>query len=260
MFYVYKWFIKKTNEIFYIGKGTRNRFKQVSNRNKLFKEIYNNNDCDVKIIEYFDKEEDAFKKEYELICYYKSIGQCKCNLDNGGKGGCNFVWTPEMKEYYSKYNVMKNENQRKRMSKKNPMKNKDIAKIVGIKHRKPFYIGDKLFQTLEEASKSYNCSIQCIRYWLKVGHNKRELCFYKGEKPISYDFLKNNHIVNNIKVIYNNKKYNSLKDLAKCLNIKYTTLHKYFKQNRPINNKQIYLWQDNQQPSLDLNGQERLND
>ena len=260
MFYVYKWFIKSTNEVFYIGKGTKNRFKQVSKRNKLFKEVYKNNDCDVQIIEYFDKEEDAFKKEYELICYYKSIGQCKCNLDNGGKGGCNFIWTPEMKEYYSKYNVMKNEKQRKRMSKENPMKNKEIAKKVGIKHRKPFYIGNKLFQTLEEASKFYNCSIHVIKYWLKVGHNQKELCFYKNEKPINYDFSKNHHIVNNIKVIYDNKEYNSLKDLSKVLNIKYTTLHKYFKQNKPINNKMIYLWQDNQQPSLDLKGQERLND
>lgn len=260
MFYVYKWFIKSTNEIFYIGKGTKNRFKQVSKRNKLFKEVYKNNDCDVQIIEYFDKEEDAFKKEYELICYYKSIGQCKCNLDNGGKGGCNFIWTPEMKEYYSKYNVMKNEKQRKRMSKENPMKNKEIAKKVGIKHCKPFYIGNKLFQTLEEASRFYNCSIHVIKYWLKVGHNQKELCFYKGKQPINYDFSKNHHIVNNIKVIYDNKEYNSLKDLSKSLNIKYTTLHKYFKQNKPINNKQIYLWHDNQQPSLDLKGQERLND
>ena len=116
MFYVYKWFIKNTNEIFYIGKGTKNRFKQVSRRNKLFKDVYSNNDCGVEIIEYFEKEEEAFKKEYDLICYYKKIGQCKCNLDNGGNGGCNFIWTPEMKEYYSKYNVMKNEKQRKRMS------------------------------------------------------------------------------------------------------------------------------------------------
>lgn len=249
MFYVYKWFIKKTNEIFYIGKGTKNRYKQISNRNKLFREIYDNNDCSVEIIEYFDNEENAFNKEYELITYYKSIGQCKCNLDNGGKGGCHFIWTPEMREYYSKYNIMKSIAQRKRMSINNPMKNIVVAKKVGEKHSKPFYIGNKLFQNLEEAGEQYKCSMQTIKYWLSVGHNKNELCYYKDEKPKQYDFSKNNHITNNIKIIYDNKRYNSLKELAICLNIKYTTLHKYFKSNKPINNKIIELWQGNQQPS-----------
>lgn len=44
-FYVYKWFNIETNEVFYIGKGCNNRYKDVSKRNKLFLEYYNNNPC-----------------------------------------------------------------------------------------------------------------------------------------------------------------------------------------------------------------------
>ena len=77
---------------------------------------------------------------------------------------------------------MKSEKQRKRMSLENPMKNKEIAKIVGIKHRKPFYIGNKYFETLEEASKNYKVTIQAVKHWLNKGYRKNEKCFYKNAK------------------------------------------------------------------------------
>ena len=131
MFYVYEWYNVDTNEIFYVGKGCRERYKQTIKRNKLFQEYYKNNNCNSRIIKYFEKEEDAFKYENERILELKEIGQCFCNLDNGGKGGVNFIWTDEMKEYQPKYNPMKDEKQKERMSKNNPMKNPDIAKRVG---------------------------------------------------------------------------------------------------------------------------------
>lgn len=247
MFYVYEWYNEFTNEIFYVGKGIRQRYKETSRRNKLFKEYIKNNVCNCKIIKYFENEKDAFEFEYKTICELKAKGQCKCNLDNGGKGGCHFVWTSEMREYYSKYNVMKSKNQRERMSLANPMKDSDIARRVGLKHRKPFYIGNTLFNTLNEAVTKYNVSVSAIKYWLKVGHNKTELCYYKNEIPKNYDFNKNNHITNSIKVKYDGKEFNTLKDLAEHLNLKYTTLHKYFKMNKLINGKLIEIIQQGNQ-------------
>ena len=35
MFYVYEWFIKETDEIIYVGKGCRNRYK-VRKHNRFF--------------------------------------------------------------------------------------------------------------------------------------------------------------------------------------------------------------------------------
>ena len=106
-FYVYKWFNIETNEVFYIGKGSGNRYRTVAKRNKEFLKYYNTHYCDSSIIEFFDNEEDAFKREYELIQEYKLKGEAFANLDNGGKGGCHFVWTDEMREYMSQYNPMK---------------------------------------------------------------------------------------------------------------------------------------------------------
>lgn len=45
MFYVYAWYNKETKEIFYVGKGSRNRYKQIRKRNRLFTEYINTHDC-----------------------------------------------------------------------------------------------------------------------------------------------------------------------------------------------------------------------
>lgn len=239
MFYVYKWFNIKTNEVFYIGKGCNNRYKQTKKRNKLFKKYIQDNKCDVEIIEYFKNENDAFKSEHQLIVDFKKNGQCKCNLDDGGKGGCNFIWTKEMKKYFSENNIMKDEKQRKKMSKYNPMYNKDTSLKSGIKHRKPFYIGEKYYQCLKEASREYNVTESAISYWLKNGHNNKELCYFVGTEPIKYDFNAKIKYSNAIRVKYDEKEYSNLKELSNFLNIKYTTLYKYYKENKYINGKKI---------------------
>lgn len=97
MFYVYEWYNVNTNIVFYVGKGCGNRYKQVSKRNQLFKEYYENNECAVRIIKYFENEQEAFDYEKERIVELKTINQSFCNLDNGGTDGVNFVWTKEMR-------------------------------------------------------------------------------------------------------------------------------------------------------------------
>jgi len=64
-FYVYKWYYKDSNKIFYIGKGVKNRYKTLTHRNKKFLEIYNANplNCVSEIVKYFDTEEEAFVHE-----------------------------------------------------------------------------------------------------------------------------------------------------------------------------------------------------
>lgn len=181
MFYVYEWFIKETNEIIYVGKGTKNRYK-VKKHNQLFNEMIKRFDCDSRIIREFDNEKDAFEYEYQKINELWKINQCVCNIYKGGMGGTIDWWTKEKRDWYSENNCMKSEKQRERMSKNNPMKDENIAKIVGIKHRKPFYIGEKEFQTLQEASDFYKVKIQSVKYWLNKGHNKTEKCFYKNIK------------------------------------------------------------------------------
>lgn len=89
-FYVYAWFFKSNQHIFYIGKGTKNRYKEIKNsRNSYFKNIINkySHDIDVKILEDNLTEKEAWEKEKNLIKFYKNLGQCEANIHEGGRGG-----------------------------------------------------------------------------------------------------------------------------------------------------------------------------
>ena len=181
-FYVYKWFNIETNEVFYIGKGCRNRYKEISRRNKDFLDYYNKHSCSSEIIEFFDSEEEAFQREYQLIQEYKQLGQAQTNLDQGGKGGCHFVWTPEMKDYMSRNNPMKELKQRERMSKNNPMHNPEIAQKVAEKNQVSFIIGDIEYNGFKKACQILNISEVTLANWLKRGHTSDGTkCYYKNE-------------------------------------------------------------------------------
>lgn len=248
MFYVYEWYIKDTNEIFYVGKGCRNRYKSIKSRNKLFLECIKNNDCDVRISKYFDNELEAFEYEHMRICELKMNNQCKCNLDNGGKGGINFIWTPEMREYYSKYNVMKSDKQRERMSKNNPMKNHNIAMKTNNLKRKHPIINGIYYDLVEQASKEHNVSICTIRNWCKQGFNtKNQQCYWSCEKPKNIEYKQ----YTGKKVIYDNTTYSSVRELINKSGFSKSTINSWLKNGFSTDgkvcryledkNKHIYL-------------------
>lgn len=184
MFYVYEWFIKDTNEIIYVGKGCKNRYK-VRKHNKLFNEFVSRFDCDSRIVKTFEKEEDAFHYEYERVAELKAIGQCVCNIQNGGFGGETKSWTPEKRHKYSVNNVMKSQKNRDRMSKYNPMKNPDVAKRVGKKHRKAVIVDGVYFDSVKSAADyigTWDIYVrECIRN--KHGMCKGHKCEYANQQP-----------------------------------------------------------------------------
>ena len=183
MFYVYEWFIKDTEEIIYVGKGTKNRYK-VRKHNQMFNEFIKRFNCDSRIFKYFDDEHSAYIGEEERIAELKAIGQCVCNINTGGKGGLSESWTPEKRRKYSENNVMKSSEQRKRMSANNPMKNPDIAKTVGEKHRKAVIIDGKIFDSVTEGALYIGTwdvyLTRCIR---KNGMCKGHKCEYANLQP-----------------------------------------------------------------------------
>jgi hypothetical protein len=80
-----------TGEIFYIGKGSGRRAWSKADRNKYWKNIAK----DGYIVEILFKElleSDAFKKEKELIPFYKNIGMCAANITNGGEGTSGYKY------------------------------------------------------------------------------------------------------------------------------------------------------------------------
>lgn len=78
-YYVYRHYIE--GNTFYVGKGQEDR-AYVYGRNKTWKNIVNknNNNYEIEIIKFFNKEDEAYKFEKELTEYYKSIGQCEANI------------------------------------------------------------------------------------------------------------------------------------------------------------------------------------
>lgn len=183
VFYVYEWYNIETGEVFYVGKGIGDRYKTTRKRNKTFLDYIENNKVDVRIVWKGESEEEAFNKEVEITNKYKEINQCQCSLAKPGHGGCHFVWTEEMKENWSKHNIMKNENQRERMRNNNPMKNPEIAKKNGKAHKRAIMIGDKTFEGILDAAEYFQLDNSAIGHWLRRGYNpKGEECKYLEER------------------------------------------------------------------------------
>ncbi len=225
MFYIYEWYNIDTNEVFYVGKGVYNRYR-VKKRNKLFNEYIKTHKCDVRIIEYYNDELMCFKREEELIDNYKKIGQCQCNCVFGGCGGVKTYWTKEMKEKMSKENPMKAQEQRERMSVNNPMKNPEVARKVGEKHSKPFYIGNVKYNNLREASEFYKIKQTSIAYWLKKGVSPfGEKCYHIIKKEIKPKIINKEECY----IIFRNKRFKSIREIAEKEHLNHYTLGRWLK-------------------------------
>ena len=182
MFYVYEWFIVETGEIIYVGKGCRSRYK-VRKHNKFFNDMIRRYKCESRIVKEFKNEKDAFEYEYLRINELKEQGQCVCNIHRGGYGGDTSWWTDELRERYSRQNVMKSESQRERIRKNNPMNNSEIAEKTNGQKRRRVVIGDKTYKSIKEAKTALKISYSNIITWGKNGITPNgEKCYIEPQK------------------------------------------------------------------------------
>lgn len=240
-FYIYQWVNKETGEVFYIGKGSKKRAGQIAKRNSLFQNyIKENKNCQYEIIEYYDDEIEAYKREEILINKLKP----KCNIAHGGYGGFSIIWTDELRKWKSENNPMKDEQRRQNMSINNPMKNPECVKKVTKKLRKIPIINGKEFKSVKEASKFYNVCIQTIWNWCKRGYDTQgNPCHYKGEEQKQYVFKRGSELP----VIIDGIFYKSVKDGSKAIDVWSSTLIKAIKQNKKCKGHDCKY--ANQQPS-----------
>lgn len=168
MFYVYEWFIIETGEIIYVGKGCNHRYK-VTKHNKFFNDMIKRYKCESRIIKTFDIEKEAFDYEFQRILELKNIGQCVCNIHNGGFGGTTNWWTDELREKYSENNIMKTNKHRERMKTNNPMSNPDIAEKTNGQKRRKVIIGDVTYNSIKEAKETLGVSYSNLITWNKKG-------------------------------------------------------------------------------------------
>lgn len=256
MFYVYEWFIKDTNEIIYVGKGSKRRYLS-KQHNSMFREFLKRFDCESRIIAYYENEEDAFKKEFDRVNELKQIGQCVCNIIAGGYGGGGseerntcIRWTYEARKRYSEYNIMKSDAQRKRMSINNPMKKEEIACKVGMKKRRPLVIGNIRFSCIKEAAIHFNKTESAVSGWARRGYTPfGEKAFFedKGEFPEWEELFKNRHSSNSIQILVDGVIYNSIKEASKIVKADERKIKRYISKNKPINGH-VCMYA-NQQPS-----------
>ena len=86
-YYVYEWFNVVTGEVFYVGKGIRNRYCQLSGRNQDFRDYFNTHECESRIVYENLTEQEAYEKEKELIKYYRETSNFRLtNVTDGGEG------------------------------------------------------------------------------------------------------------------------------------------------------------------------------
>lgn len=79
IYYVYEWFIKESDEVFYVGKGKGNRFKN-RERNLIFNQIADNFDCDSRIIKDKLTEHEALLYEEDLMQKRSKEGHVLTNI------------------------------------------------------------------------------------------------------------------------------------------------------------------------------------
>lgn len=244
MFYVYEWFDTDTNTVFYVGKGTNKRYLQTKGRNKLFADYIANHKCKSRIIKEFENENDAFAYEHERICFLKSKGGCFCNLDNGGAGGVNFVWTEEMRKYKSIHNPMKNQEQRRRMSENNPMKSKEVSSRVNAQKRKAVIIKGIYFDSIKSAGEYFGKFPTQVQKWCKRGYDSdKEPCRYANEEQKDFQIK----TTNSKKVIVDGVVFDSVANAARHYGVWSETIIRAIKNNSTFKGHTCKY--DNQQPS-----------
>ena len=226
-YYVYEWYRIDTGEIFYVGKGCRNRYK-VKKHNRYFNQMIRDYECTSRIVKEFETEQEAFQYEFDRINELKLKGECSCNIHKGGFGGTTEWWTDELRKKYSQVNVMKSDVQRQRMSCSNPMKDSKTAIKANARFKQAVIIGNTEYESVKAVCEVYGVALATVKSWCIRGYdNKNNLCYYKGYPVEIY------HNANNGQkrsVTYKGQHYTSSAELGRVLGIAQTTASRWCRQ------------------------------
>ena len=213
-FYIYRHIRLDTNQIFYIGVGTKlyksrfthkgeySRAYAKKGRNPYWKNITNKTNYKIEIILEFNSYQETLNKEKELIALYgrKDINTgILCNLSEGGeKGqrGRKFIMSTEQKKILSE---------------------KRSLKIFCYTLNGEFL---KSFKNPKEASIELNLKRNSILYAVNNNNLHKNYLFFKKDKGNNLNFISNGKFLNpnskKVKVITKDDKeliFNSYKEV-----------------------------------------------
>lgn len=163
-YYVYEYIRLDNNEVFYVGKGKRNRAYDLNKRNELFKNIINSIPYKVEIILENLLESDAFEAEMSFIAYRKSLGQAYCNLTSGGEGCSGYKHSEETKTKLSKMFSGSFSYQFGKPGKKHTEESKLKMSNVSAAAKKVINtITNEIFPSAKVAAKAINVNVGTLR-------------------------------------------------------------------------------------------------
>jgi hypothetical protein len=97
LFYTYAHYKKDNNSLFYIGKGSGNRYLS-KNRGQHWHNVVAKHGLDTQILAHWNKVEEAFEHEKLLISCFRELGHNLINQTDGGNGISGNKRSAETKE------------------------------------------------------------------------------------------------------------------------------------------------------------------
>jgi len=172
IYYVYEHIRLDTNEVFYVGIGTKNikpkykckiyqraYFKSPSKRSNFWYNVYTkcNKNIQIKIVYETNNLEEVKNKEIELILLYgKKINNSGTlvNISDGGEGGFGIKWSDEQKKNRSEKMKGKNNHfYNKQHTNKTKEYLSEINKGIGLGENNNFYGKKHTKETKEKLCK-----------------------------------------------------------------------------------------------------------
>lgn len=199
VFYVYEYTRLDTNEVFYVGKGKGNRYKEIKKRNDVFLAIINSTTYKVEKILEDLSESDAFEAEVSFIKYRKSLGQASCNLTNGGEGSSGYITKDSTKQLLStllkgRTSPMKGRKQSDEAKIKNSKSHRGKKRSIQFKENQRKAASKQVIDTstgiiyssLKEASVVTGISYGLLKAWLGgFNKNKTTLIYLSSYSPLN---------------------------------------------------------------------------
>lgn len=234
-FYVYMFWRKDKNEVFYIGKGTKGRhLDKINNRNQYFKRICEKTETYSTIYKNNLSEQEAFDLERTLIKEYREKGLAYTNFHEGGRGGNVYAYDGDKRkeEMKKKCRLASSGNKNPMYGKSwhqfsTPEKIKNHRKNISLALKKR-YEDEEMRKITAEASR---------KMWQTSGH-KEKYRMNNTKRVHMYD--------ENMVYI---RTFISLYDALEFLGLKsHTTLLKSIRENKKYKN---YFWRREEQKGVE---------